>query len=110
MQQVVNCHVCMAGCANRPIEAEPAARLPVTHDGRSEVHQAATSVNHFVQVTLGFSTPLQYPGEPTHPNILPILQASHLGCVGAQLLQARNLRKGFLLLLFLFLVSLFSIP
>ncbi|KAA6419071.1 MAG: hypothetical protein FRX49_11034 [Trebouxia sp. A1-2] len=62
-----------------PVEAEPATRFPVAHDGRSQVHQAATPVNHFVKIRLCFRTPFQDSGESAHTHILPILQAPHLG-------------------------------
>ena len=77
--------------AGQPVEAKPSAWLSVAHDGCSEVHQAATPVDHGVKITFGFGTPLQYPGESAHPNILPIFQASHFWGVGSHVLQARLL-------------------
>lgn len=74
--------------AGQPVKAEPAARLSVAHDGCSEVHQAAAPVNDGVKIAFGFGTPLQYPGESAHPNILPIFQASHFRGVGSHVLQA----------------------
>lgn len=71
-----------------PVEAEPATRFPVAHDGRSQVHQAATPVNHFVKIRLCFRTPFQDSGESAHTHILPILQAPHLGCARSQVLQS----------------------
>ena len=70
-----------------PVEAEPAARFPVAHDGCSQVHQAATPIYHFVKVPLGFRTPLQDSGESAHTHILPILQAPHLWGVCCHVLQ-----------------------